>query len=191
MNYYELSDIEPDVVLSSFGEDEYERAVKYWIQGYLNKNEKYNEIKPHPKGKDKGRDISAYYDESRKIWDNYQCKHYKDPLSPKTLREEIGKLCFHTYSMNLPTPKNYYFVSPKGLSDDSNDLIYYKQDALRQSILDNWDNDCKIKKDGKKIQLTEELKKYIQTFDFTIFKEVTPTSFYDFLHILFGLHHIL
>ena len=93
--------------------------------------------------------------------------------------------------MNLPTPKNYYFVSPKGLSDDSNDLIYYKQDALRQSILDNWDNDCKIKKDGKKIQLTEELKKYIQTFDFTIFKEVTPTSFYDFLHILFGLHHIL
>lgn len=179
MNYYELSDIDPYDVLSSFNEDEYERVVQYWIQGYLNKEGKYTEIKLHPKGKDKGRDVSAYKDKSRLIWDNFQCKHYKDPISPKLLRQEIGKICYHSFKGNYAIPENCYFIAPKGLSDDSCTLIYNKHTELKTSIIENWANECKIKKDGKCITLNADLKKHIEDFDFTIFKEITPTTFIE------------
>lgn len=178
-NYYEFSDIDPYNVLESFNDDEYEKVVGYWIQGFLNNEKTYLELKIHPKGKDKGRDISAYYDSSRQEWDNFQCKHYKDPINPQILRQEIGKICYNSFLGNYQAPKNHYFLAPKGLSDESCTLIYNKQEQLKEDIIEKWPNDCKLKENGQKIALTPELENHIKNFDFTIFKEITQTTFLE------------
>ena len=39
-----------------------------------------------------------------KIWDNFQCKHYKDPLSPAIVWVELGELVHHTSIRAIARP---------------------------------------------------------------------------------------
>ena len=78
--------IDPIKRLTTFSEDEFENFTLEWVNGYLKKKSGYIEIQQRGGSGDKGRDIVAWLDPAGTVprrWDNYQCKHYKSPLSPK------------------------------------------------------------------------------------------------------------
>lgn len=179
IHIYERSGLTETQILDSFDPNTYEEVIQDWIEGYLKKQKKYDDIKRLGGRGDKGRDVCAYYTNDRLKWDNYQCKHYNVSIEPAVVKKEISKLCYYTYKKEYPIPQSYYFLSPKGLSTLSNDLIYYKQDELKQDIINNWENYAKELPDDAlkfKVEITEYINSKI---DFSIFKEISPNKFIE------------
>ncbi len=179
IHIYERSGLTETQIFDSFDPNTYEEVIQDWIEGYLKKQKKYDDIKRLGGRGDKGRDVCAYYTNDRLKWDNYQCKHYNVSIEPAVVKKEISKLCYYTYKKEYPIPKSYYFLSPKGLSTLSNDLIYYKQDELKQDIINNWENYAKELPDDAlkfKVEITEYINSKI---DFSIFKEISPNKFIE------------
>ncbi len=44
-----------------------------------------------------GIDVAGFTDAAalKGVWDNFQCKHYDDPLTPSVAMPEIGKVLWH------------------------------------------------------------------------------------------------
>ncbi|MFF5995186.1 hypothetical protein AAGS61_10565 [Lysinibacillus sp. KU-BSD001] len=73
-----------------------------------------------------GRDVIGYLKYSQNDeaeWDNYQCKHYDKALTPQVALLEVGKLCYYTFIGEFTVPKNYYFVSSRGIGPKLAKLI--------------------------------------------------------------------
>ncbi|MBS4178775.1 ABC-three component system protein [Lederbergia citrea] len=166
--------------LKVISEDEFEELIEEWIYGYL--ITKYEKVKKIDKiirlagSGDKGRDVVAYERYSKdgqEVWDNYQCKHYKAPLTPSEMWVEFGKVCYYTYIGDYSVPKKYYFVSPHGVGTKLFDFIM-KPEKLRKGLIENWDKHClnSIAKDP--IKLTGNFKTYVEKFDFSIFDSINP-----------------
>ena len=117
--------INPNIVplekLRAMDEDTYEDVVAAWAYCCV-KSEDYQEVYRVGGAGDKGRDVIAYIDRKNDVFDLYQCKHYKDSISYSRIRGEIGKLLTYTLRGDYSVPKNYYIVSPLGVSQSF--LIY-------------------------------------------------------------------
>lgn len=115
--------------------------------------------------KDSGRDIVAYIDESLQTFDIFQCKKYKDPLTPSAYMSEFGKLCHYTFKGKYNVPRKYYIVASNGIGQDLRELIEHPK-TINKLLIDNWDKYCKPKKkivtEGS--PLSDELKAYIFKF---------------------------
>ena len=71
-----------------------------------------------------GRDITAATGpEDDAPWDNYQCKHYKDPLAPGDVWLELGKLIYYTQRGEYTFPRKYFFVAPQGAGNKLSRLL--------------------------------------------------------------------
>ena len=131
---------------------------------------------------DKGRDIIAYIDPDvtyPRKWDNYQCKHYKDPISPSDIWVELGKLCFYTYRCDYTIPESYYFVSSKGCGPSLVDLLD-RPDKINKQLIDNWNKKCEREITKKApIVLEGRFLSYVEKFNFSIIKRVTPITLLD------------
>jgi hypothetical protein len=92
-----------------FSEEEFEFFTLEWLHGFLKNSGIYQSIYKQGGSGDMGRDVVAFVSESQDIWDNYQCKHYDNPLSPSQVWVEIGKLCYYCYSAEYSVPRKYYF----------------------------------------------------------------------------------
>ena len=103
--------------------EEYELIIKSYVKDIL--SEKYSKVVRLGGSGDKGRDVVAYVNDE--VWDNYQCKHYKDPLTPYDIWVEIGKLCYYTHIGDFTVPRKYYFVSPCGVGTKLWDLLKNKK----------------------------------------------------------------
>lgn len=168
--------IEPILRLELFSAKEFEIFVAQWVHEYL--KTKYQDVLRWAGPGDKGRDVVGWIDPpsvSPRKWDNYQCKHYKDPLSPGTVWPELGKLCYYTYSGDLQWPELYWFVSHKGAGPSLNELVN-SPEKLREELFKEWDKNCKPYIRKQPVPLTDELRAFIKTLDFSRIRVLQPLT---------------
>lgn len=127
-------------------------------------------------GGDMGRDVIAYSHDNPNLWESFQCKHYSNKLGLAQGLLEIGKLIHYAHIGEFTMPARYYFVAPQGVS---NDFLKNLNDPskLKSELIKRWDKDCKSKITTKKnddIELTDELRHFISTIDFSIFDHLPP-----------------
>jgi hypothetical protein len=159
--------------LKIISEDEYECIITEWATEYL--SNKYQKIRRASGAGDKGRDVIAFIDDLN--YDNYQCKHYKEKLSPADIWIEIGKLCYYTYTKEYITPQKYYFVSPLGAGPKLSNLID-RPEEIKNGLISKWETYCEqLITSTKKILLDDDFKKYIDNFDFSIITDLPPNDF--------------
>lgn len=156
-------------------EDEWEEFVLEWVH-YLKTT--YQLVERCAGAGDMGRDVIATVDATG-TWDNYQCKHYDEKLAPNRIWIELGKLCYYTFKNEFSVPRAYYFAAPKGLGPSLSKLLK-KPEELRQDLIDKWDEKCKDEiSAGVEIRLEGDLLDWVNAFDFSIFKGLTPLQMFD------------
>jgi hypothetical protein len=152
--------------------DEWEDFIWEWVDSL---RPKYYDVQQRSGPGDSGLDIVGYTADPTTDcdWDNYQCKHYKDPLTPGAIWIELGKLCHYTFIGDYSTPRAYYFVAPQGVGTTLSKLLGNPEE-LRKKLVENWSEHCETKiTSTKSIPLTGAFRDYVEKFDFSICK---PTS---------------
>lgn len=163
----------PWQVIQSYDDKNWEHFITEWSEGF---NPPYQQVVLLGGAGDKGRDIVAYIGEPSdpaSPWDSYQCKHYENPLTPTDIYVELAKLCFYTHRGDYSIPRRYRFVSPRGVGTKLHDLLK-KPDNLRAELLANWEKYCRKGIQSEEVPLDAELRKYIESFDFSIVWFLTP-----------------
>lgn len=169
--------IPPIDKLRIISSDEFEAIVLEWAYDYLRL--KYHTVFQLGGAGDKGRDIVAHLDDSRKKIDIYQCKHYDSPLAPSEYWVEFGKLCYYTFIGDYPIPQKYNIVASQGIGPKLKDYINNPH-TIAEDLIQNWDKYCKTGISKKShINLTVELETYIRNFDFSIVQEIPPIQLID------------
>lgn len=154
-----------------FSDRQWEKFVLEWAHSLDND---YGLVERCGGSGDMGRDIVAYYKGDDSTWDNYQCKHYKDALTPSDIWVEIGKLIYYTYRNEYSYPRRYFFVAQQGAGTKLSNLLK-KKDKLRAGLLDNWEKFCRKNiSSTTTVELDDSLKKYIDGLDFSIFQALPP-----------------
>ena len=167
----------PKKLLNLIEPAEFEDLTYGWVMEYLMPQKKYLDAVQIGQGKDSGRDIIAYLDEEKSVFDIYQCKRYTTTLSPSNYFCEFGKLCYYTYKNRFNVPQNYILVSNRELGQD---LVFYfeHKDKIAEKLVEKWEDWCKgISKDCD--TLDEELKAYILDFNFQIVSFISPGLFLE------------
>lgn len=153
---------------------------------------KYKDVRRAGGAGDQGIDIAAFKTDLgfEGKWDNFQCKHYLNALTPTDIYLELGKLCHYTFIDAFTTPENYYFVAPKGVGTSLSKLIRGNHVELRRLLINNWPKYCESKITSKqKIPLTGTFKQYIEAFDFSIVKDVSVLQLLDIHRDTPYFHH--
>jgi hypothetical protein len=167
--------LDPLTRLRNFSDEDFEKVVFDWAYGFL--APRYVQVKRLGGAGDKGRDIIAYYVDDR--IDIFQCKHYDHPISPVDIYVELGKLCYYTFARHFRVPDSYTIVSSQGLGPKLFDMTK-NPTQLRAALVDHWEGYCESKITGKeRVRLDGEFKEYVEQFDFSIVKELTPSDLID------------
>lgn len=168
---------EPQLVLKTMDEDEFKRVVGEWAYSCLKKEKKYSNVALLGGSGDSGRDLVAYIDGDMQKFDIYQCKRYEKPLTPSMYMVEFGKLCYYTYKDEYEIPNKYYIVASNGIGNALRNLLEHPK-QINTKLINEWDEKC-----GKKgqiiangIKMTDNLRKYIDNFDFSIVSDVSPIT---------------
>ena len=128
-----------------------------------------------------GIDVGGFTDDKRLfgVWDNYQCKHYANALTPSEVSREIAKVLWYSFNKQYAAPRRYYFVAPRECGISLKKLLL-KPEELRTYVRDNWTKQCAgAVTEGKTIALDGELQRYFDAFDFTIFDQRTLLEVLD------------
>jgi len=99
--------ISPSILIRSYSDKDWEVFIQEWVKGF---EPKYAFVEILGGAGDKGRDVVAYLsqpNDSSHQWDNYQCKHYKDPVQPSHMWTDLGKLCYYTWRQEYKPPRRY------------------------------------------------------------------------------------
>jgi hypothetical protein len=147
---------------------EWEGFIQEWAHS---QKSNYTKVSKFSGTNDMGIDIAGFTDTNglSGIWDNFQCKHYKDPLTPSVAIVEIGKIIWYSFNKHYAPPRKFYFVAPQ---DCGLKLKKMLGDAslLRSFVLTNWDKNCsEAITETTKINLSGDFKLYAEDFDYTIF----------------------
>lgn len=120
--------------------EDLENIVLYWLHERIEQD--YERIVRWAGSGDKGRDVAGYIDDSGGgIWDNYQCKRLAVKLSPTVIWSELGKMVYWTFKSSFETPRRYVFVSPKGISAKTRELLE-DAEAVGKGLKKNWNKAC-------------------------------------------------
>lgn len=171
-------------ILKTMDEDTYEELVTSWAYWCLKegKEKKYEDVYRLGGAGDGGVDVIAYYDIAKRDCDIYQCKHYDHPVNRSDVIAELGKFLYHVYTGEILMPREYFLMSPQGLSGPFN-KIYSNPDNLKKEIKDAWDKDIAGKIESKKsIKLESDLEKFIDAFDYKKFKLISPDKLISDVH---------
>lgn len=148
-----------------FSDEQFESFIAEWAVSCLKPQCK--EVYNLGGAGDMGRDVIGEYSDGSYVY--YQCKKYNHPLAPAEMYVEIGKLCYYTYTGDIPVPTKYYFVAPYDIGPKLLGLIK-NPNKLKQELIANWDEKCKKEiSDQGEIALDDNLRNYIDYFDFSIF----------------------
>lgn len=162
--------------LSIVDEDTYEDMVLEWLTSY---DDKYEKLMRFGGSGDKGIDVIAYTNYTKKKFELYQCKHYKNPLAPGDAYLEFGKLIYYTLNNDYKCPEKYFFVSPLGIGAKLQRMIDDPL-SLKENLIREWDSKCKSKiTSTKDIPLDKTITDYINAFDFTIVSSIEPIKFIE------------
>ncbi|MEO5330597.1 MAG: hypothetical protein H7839_01130 [Magnetococcus sp. YQC-5] len=155
-----------------YSSKQWEDFIFEWVDSL---RQKYSEVNRCGGAGDMGRDVVAFVHNSNE-WDNYQCKHYDQPLMPSDIWIELGKLMYYSHCGDYTYPRKYYFVAPQGAGTKLSNLLR-DTDKLHQGLIDNWDKKCKTKiTSTSNVNLSTELKQYINKANFSIFSVLSPLT---------------
>lgn len=166
----------PVVRIETFSSKEWETFVQEWLSarpGHI-----YHSIERFAGAGDKGVDVAGYLSDPKKpgyAWECYQCKHYNNPLTPSQMWGELGKFIYYCSTGDLTIPTAYYFVAPKGCGGDFTRLLQ-NADDLKNGLIENWAKYCEKDISKAVIPLEGKLRKYVDTFDFSLFDKITPAD---------------
>lgn len=159
-----------------FSPGQWEDFVLEWADSL---REQYGRVERCGGAGDMGRDIIAFDKVSAAIWDNFQCKHYRDGLTPGDIWVELGKLVYYTFIKEYTYPRRYVFVAPQGAGTKLSNMLK-KADKLKTELIDNWDKHCKTGITSTAvIELDAPLHNYLDSLDFSIFEAVPPLRLID------------
>lgn len=128
---------------------------------------------------DMGRDIIAICANSKDDWDNYQCKHYRNAITPSDVWIELGKLVYYTYLGKYTYPRKYYFLAPQGAGTKLSNL-FKKPEELKACLIGDWNDKCRTKiTSTAAVELDATLRAYLAGLDFGIFDAVPPLRIID------------
>ena len=148
--------------------DDWEEFVEEWASSLKGV---YETVRRFGGANDLGIDVAGFCTQIgfRGIWDNYQCKHYKQPLRPSDVWVEIGKIIYYSFLKEYTPPRKYYFVCSKGIGTNLEKLLN-KPDELKNKTSENWEKKCQTGiTTTSEIHLSGKLKEFFDSFDFTIF----------------------
>jgi hypothetical protein len=161
-------------VIATYSHDEWERFVREWVYEVL--GTRYAAVFLAPGAGDQGRDVVAYETEDPRTspYDNFQCKHYGDPLAPGDIWVELGKLCWYTFRGDYGVPRRYYFVAPKGIGPRLLQLLE-QPEQMRAGLIAAWDAKCatQIHRNAR-LALDGDLRAYVDRFDFGVVRAIDP-----------------
>lgn len=169
----------PLSILKQISSAEFEDLTYGWVMEYLLKKGGYVDAVQIGEGRDSGRDIIAYLTEDKEKFDIFQCKRYTaTSISPSVFFCEFAKLCYYTYIGAYNIPQKYILMANKSMG---NDLRYFfeHKNKIAEKLIEKWDDWCKDKITTEGVELTEELKTYILSFNFNIIDEVSPGLFLE------------
>lgn len=158
-----------------FSDRQWEDFVLEWADSLQSR---YKQVDRCGGAGDMGRDVIATCKDDPKLWDNYQCKHYANPLTPSDIWIELGKLAYYTQRGDYSYPRHYYFIAPHGVGTKLYRLLK-KPDELRAGLIENWDKCCRDNITSTPVKLDGKLKAYIDKMDFSIFDGVPPLRMVD------------
>lgn len=154
-----------------FSPEEWEDFVHEWADSL---RLKYSNVERCGGAGDMGRDVIAFHKDAPDLWDNYQCKHYRDPLKPTDVWIEFGKLVYYTNKEEYSWPSSYFFVAPRGVGTKLSKLLK-DPEKLRSGLKAEWDKNCRDKiTKGCSVVLDSSLAQYVDTLDFSIFRAKQP-----------------
>ncbi len=161
-----------------YSPDEWEEFTREWVHS---QKSQYAKVLRMAGANDMGIDVAGLTDEDafNGVWDNFQCKHYAEALTPGTALVEVAKILWYSFSGHYKPPRKYYFVAPRGCGMSLTKLLT-NHEALAKKTIDEWDKYCaeKITSTGA-IKLEGEFKSYVDNFDFSIFTHKTTLEFID------------
>jgi len=168
----------PQQQILLYSADEWEAFIEEWVHY---KKTIYSKVVRFAGANDMGVDVAAFADDKglQGVWDNYQCKQYKDPLTPKTGIAEIGKIMWHIHKKHITCPRKYYFLAPKDCGLALKKLLLNSHD-LKAKLIEKWDDWCSKSITNKEIiGLEGEFEKFLSSFDFEIFTFKTTLEAID------------
>jgi hypothetical protein len=165
--------IEPLTRIVTYDPSEWETFIDEWVSSLKTK---YHKVLRYTGTNDRGIDIAGFADENylQGVWDNYQCKHYRDSITPGTAWPEIGKMLWYSFLGEFGAPRAYYFVAPRGTGTTLTQYLT-NAPALKAALIEAWP-----KAVADKITATQPVKlegkfvEYVDAFDFSIFQPMSP-----------------
>jgi hypothetical protein len=162
--------------LKIFSSTQWEEFVLEWADSLRTE---YGRVERCGSAGDMGRDVIAICRTAATTWDNYQCKHYREPLQPAEVWVEFGKLVYYTNRGDYTYPRKYFFVAPQGAGTKLSNLLKSPEE-LRSGLIENWDGRCRKSITATQdVPLTDQLRAYIAALDFSIFDAVPPLRLID------------
>lgn len=161
-------------ILSAMDENTYEELVASWA--YMCLKPKYEDVYQIGGAGDHGIDVLAYTSLSKKECDIYQCKHYQNSVTATIVFPEICKILYFAFLNEIPVPKNYFIVAPKGLSTS---LLkwFVKPKSIKSEVKNNWNKYSKNITSKGSIALSPELETFIDGIDFHKFSFISQDNF--------------
>lgn len=151
--------------------EDWEEFIEEWVDV---KKTEYIEGERFGGAGDKGRDVVGYVSDKNMpnyIWDCYQCKHYENALIPTQAYKEFGKILYHTFKLEYPKPRKFYFVSPKGCGTSLSKLLQNPVE-LKDALKKNWLKYCETEITNVEVKLEGDFLKWVDNFDFSIFSKI-------------------
>ncbi|OYU15697.1 MAG: hypothetical protein CFE37_04900 [Alphaproteobacteria bacterium PA4] len=165
--------VEPIKMLWLYSPEDWEGFIDEWVSE-CRKNQ-YVSVVRTTGANDRGIDIAAFADSRQLagVWDNYQCKRFRSSISAAAAWPEIGKILWHSFNGHYVAPRRYFFVAPKGAGTQLN-LLLANTPNLKAELIKVWDKSVASKITSTKIDLTGNFAAYVEKFDFSIFRAITP-----------------
>jgi len=102
-------------------------------------------------------------------WDNFQCKHYDDPLTISRIAVELGKVIYYCHRGDYPPPRKYFFVAPKGIGT-SLQKLFAVPEKLKAEVRTHWGTRCVSQiTSTQPVLLAGSFEAFFESFDFSIF----------------------
>jgi len=154
--------------VEQFSPDQWEEFTEEWASSLKSI---YYKVERFAGSGDMGLDVVGFISDNtfKGGWDNYQCKHYDQPLTPSDIWIEIGKIIYYAFKGEFSPPRTYYFVASKGIGTKLGKWLACPE-TLKIVCKNNWGKYCETNiLTNVIVKLENDLLNYFEHFDFSIF----------------------
>lgn len=171
--------LNPILRLVTYTPEEWESFIGEWVSAVLKKQ--YTSVQEFAASGDRGIDVAGFVDDKmlQGVWDNYQCKRFAGSVSPSGAWPEIGKILWYSFTGYYNAPRAHYFVAPRGIGTKLAQLLAHA-DNLKAELKKVWAKSVADKiTDTQTVSLEGAFEAYVDKFDFSIFKAISPRQITD------------